>query len=426
MKTGAFESVIVVGPWQASRASGELRSDSSSVWLEPKVMDLLFLLASRPQEVISKEEISARLWPDVIVGDDTLARTISKLRKALGDNSKSPRFIETIPKRGYRLIENVREPKLAASPITAASRSMFPRLRWAAAVLGAAMLALGGWSLSPISRSAEEAQVLTERADDFYMQFTRGQNEAAIDLYERTIATNPTYARAYAGLANSLVQRVIRWPSPACSVKHRDLGQALRHGHTRSATSQRYLARAQQLAETAVLLAPHDAAAHKALGFVYGARQDFQRALASHRRAANLDPDAWAPLVNIADILQILDRPDEALAYLESAFTVMSRLRETEKTHVLRWYAPFAVGIGERYELKGQFGVAEQWYRRALDYAPLDRVATSQLAKLLSASGDRDAAARLCRELAERVGADQECISHPDSGDMKIERSVGG
>src|SRR5438270_13793337 len=49
----------------------------------------------------------AALWPGVIVGEDSLARTVSKLRQALGDDAKAPRYIETIAKRGYRLLVEV-------------------------------------------------------------------------------------------------------------------------------------------------------------------------------------------------------------------------------------------------------------------------------------------------------------------------------
>src|SRR5262249_30575140 len=98
---------IVIGDWTANRLSGELRSGDAVVRLEPKAMDLLCLLASLDGQAISKSAIMERLWPGVIVGDDTLARTVSRLRKALGDDARTPRYIETLHKRGYRLIASV-------------------------------------------------------------------------------------------------------------------------------------------------------------------------------------------------------------------------------------------------------------------------------------------------------------------------------
>ena len=78
---------IVLGDWRAQRTTGELTGPQGSERLEPKVMDLLFLLASKPGAAFTKDDIMAALWPDVIVGDDTLARAVSRLRKALQEGS---------------------------------------------------------------------------------------------------------------------------------------------------------------------------------------------------------------------------------------------------------------------------------------------------------------------------------------------------
>ena len=95
--------ILDLPPWRAFRSSGELRGPDGTARLEPRVMELLFLLASRPNEVWSREEIQEALWPGVVVGEDALARLVFKLRRALGDDPKAPRFVETLPKRGYRL-----------------------------------------------------------------------------------------------------------------------------------------------------------------------------------------------------------------------------------------------------------------------------------------------------------------------------------
>lgn len=72
--------------------------------LEPKVMDLLVYLARNPGEVISKEQILADVWDGVSVVEEALQRAISILRKTLGDDRENPKYIETISKKGYRLI----------------------------------------------------------------------------------------------------------------------------------------------------------------------------------------------------------------------------------------------------------------------------------------------------------------------------------
>jgi Tol biopolymer transport system component/DNA-binding winged helix-turn-helix (wHTH) protein len=75
--------------------------------IEPKVMEVLQALAERPGDVLSKERLIARVWAGTNVTDDVLTRSISELRRTLGDDAREPHFIETIPKRGYRLVAAV-------------------------------------------------------------------------------------------------------------------------------------------------------------------------------------------------------------------------------------------------------------------------------------------------------------------------------
>jgi len=96
-----------IGPWRVERSLNQLRRDAETVRLEPKVMDVLVYLAARPGQVIGRESLLEAVWPDVVVGDDALTHAIIKLRKALGDAAHEPAFIETIAKRGYRLIAPV-------------------------------------------------------------------------------------------------------------------------------------------------------------------------------------------------------------------------------------------------------------------------------------------------------------------------------
>ena len=72
--------------------------------IEPKVMDVLSVLMARRGDVLSREELIATVWGSNVGGDERLTRAISQLRKAFLDSAKSPRFIETVSKRGYRLV----------------------------------------------------------------------------------------------------------------------------------------------------------------------------------------------------------------------------------------------------------------------------------------------------------------------------------
>lgn len=71
--------------------------------IEAKTMQVLLALADRPDQVVTREELAHQVWPGRIVTDDALTNAIGKLRRALDDDARSPRFVETIAKRGYRL-----------------------------------------------------------------------------------------------------------------------------------------------------------------------------------------------------------------------------------------------------------------------------------------------------------------------------------
>ena len=81
-----------------------LMSGAREVRLTPKALALLSFLAERPGEVVTKEELFGAVWPNTTVGDAALVTCIQELRKALRDNARRPRYIETLHRRGYRFI----------------------------------------------------------------------------------------------------------------------------------------------------------------------------------------------------------------------------------------------------------------------------------------------------------------------------------
>lgn len=93
-----------LGGCDVDPATGQVRNGEQTVKLQPQAIEVLKYLARRPGEVISRHEIEDAVWNDRIVGYDALTGTMFKLRKALGDDPKAPRVIETISKRGYRLL----------------------------------------------------------------------------------------------------------------------------------------------------------------------------------------------------------------------------------------------------------------------------------------------------------------------------------
>ena len=102
-------SVVRFGTFEVSLQSGDVRKSGLKIRVQQQPLKLLEILLERPGEVITREELRSRVWPNESFGDFDQALNISigKLRSALGDSAESPRFIETLPKRGYRFIADV-------------------------------------------------------------------------------------------------------------------------------------------------------------------------------------------------------------------------------------------------------------------------------------------------------------------------------
>lgn len=93
-----------VGQWTVRPDLNTVSENGNAARLEPKVMDVLVCLAEKNGEVVNKDEILQKVWPDTFVSDDVLKRSISELRRAFKDDARDPHIIETIAKRGYRLV----------------------------------------------------------------------------------------------------------------------------------------------------------------------------------------------------------------------------------------------------------------------------------------------------------------------------------
>lgn len=180
----AFErpAVLRLGEWVVYPRLCRASRAGTPIHLRSQVIDLLVVLARRPGEIVSKEEVSAALWPGVHVSGSALSRCMAELRQVFDDDARSPWLIETISKRGYRLIApvqvedqesaSVREALLlqsadvpndgaeqgtntASAVAQAASDVSDParprtrrRLVWLAATAGALVVAAGAWAVA--------------------------------------------------------------------------------------------------------------------------------------------------------------------------------------------------------------------------------------------------------------------------------------
>lgn len=108
--------LIDLGSVQVDPANESLLVAGESVPLRPKAFATLMMLVSNPLRIVTKDELLDEVWSDTVVGDAVLKVCVRELRKALGDSTKEPRFIETVHRRGYRFLV---EPQQAPLPIEA-------------------------------------------------------------------------------------------------------------------------------------------------------------------------------------------------------------------------------------------------------------------------------------------------------------------
>jgi TolB-like protein/DNA-binding winged helix-turn-helix (wHTH) protein len=159
------QEAFLIGEWRVCPPEGTLARGGEIVRLEPKVMEVLVYLVSRAGDVVTRDDIEREVWRGAIVGYDAVTNTIIKLRKAFGDEPREPRYIGTIPKRGYRLLAPVKRdvqarpeatrpseaPSATAQVSASASATASPSApapapvkvrRWTFAVTGAALVVL--------------------------------------------------------------------------------------------------------------------------------------------------------------------------------------------------------------------------------------------------------------------------------------------
>ena len=138
------------GVFEFDAETPQLRKAGRPVRLRPQALKLLMLLVSRPREVISRDEIARWLWgADVFVDvEQGLNHTIKQVRAALGDDAESPRYVETIPRRGYRFIapvEAAAEPEGIPVPAESADMPLALELSGSTSLAEAAPLNVVGW-----------------------------------------------------------------------------------------------------------------------------------------------------------------------------------------------------------------------------------------------------------------------------------------
>src|SRR6266478_4103439 len=182
----AFESrpsvILRFGVFEVDVRAGELRKQGVRIKLQEQPFHVLTILLKRPGEVITREELRNQNWPaDTFVDfDNSLNTAINKLREALGDSADNPRFIETLPRRGYRFIAPISgvdgTTRGTATGVNVAAPTRSRKLLVAAAVVVLAAGIAGG-----LLWRARQARHLTERDTIVLGDFANSTGDAVFD-----------------------------------------------------------------------------------------------------------------------------------------------------------------------------------------------------------------------------------------------------
>lgn len=223
-----------------------LLRDSAPAPLTPKAFETLLALIEAGGQVVEKDKLMQRIWPDAVVEENNLAQCVSALRKALGEDPREHRYIATVPGRGYRFVASVREldeeeaervinerPADGAAAPTASSPAKRGTLtgvigqhRWRAAIALAALIAVvaaviyfskGAKGIESILSHRERAKLAKRRNVDpeahrayengryHWNKRTSAGLRRAIEYFNEAIARDPNYAQPYSGLADCYV-----------------------------------------------------------------------------------------------------------------------------------------------------------------------------------------------------------------------------
>lgn len=383
--------------------------------IEPKVFEVLTYLLHHRERFVSRDELSEKLWPGVVVSEAALTQCVAKARKAVGDNSEKQRVIKTQHGRGYRFVAEVREcdEKLTVAPKQReiSPPSFFVREEvqrnerlfvqfWVSRQAQGGILVLIGFFLAfglmtirqpatpPLSSLTEtrleermtpevsaaerkqealwflsvnspEASAYYLHGWDSFSRFTPETNDQARQLFARAVAMDPRYIAAYVGLGwTYVVEWDLCWTQDAD-----DLEQAF------------------DIAQKALVLNESSPTVHLLLSRVYLLKKHYEQAIRAAERAVALNPDCADCYATLADLLAVTGRPRQAIELVEQA-------RALDAVSA----SDYAAISGQAYFLSGQPELAIPALRRALIRNPNLLLARLHLALAYSELGLEKAA----------------------------------
>lgn len=281
-----------LGQWLVRPQDGSLGAPAGTARIEPLLMELLVCLCARAGQVVSKQQLIDAVWGGRFVSDETIKSSLYQLRKALDDSTRQPRFIETLPKRGYRML-------VQPAPLQTESRSTTTQ---AEQLYGKGHELL---SSQPSPASLKQARL----------------------YFERATQTDPSSARALAALAHTYILSVsvgldagnVLFPrAQAAAARAVELDPNLAEAHVALGVVQLLQHYDFNLAEDELRLAlrlnPEDTPAHRWYARLLSWHGRHAEAIAEARRALALDPLSLPARRDLLEVLFFARRYDETIA----------------------------------------------------------------------------------------------------------------
>ncbi|MGB9205810.1 MAG: winged helix-turn-helix domain-containing protein [Terriglobales bacterium] len=347
--------------FEADLRAGELRRSGVKVRIQDLPFRALGVLLSRPNEVVTREELRQALWPDdVFVDFDRgISSAIKRLRDALNDSADNPIFIETIERHGYRWIgpaqdaEPSAEEEVQLAPHAVAPPPPHASPRWIF-IFALPVLALlfAAWIFRPGYRSAKAGSktqpasslssaglplhAANREAEEFYLKGryywekrTPDSLNKAVDSFTQAIVHDPGYAPAYVGLADcyNLLREYTVMPASeaypralAAAKKAVELDDRSSEAHASFAFASFFgtgdTATADREYRRAIELNPNNGAAHHWYATYLQCLRRYPESLAEIERAQSLEPASKSVLADKGAILFDAGRPRDAIALL--------------------------------------------------------------------------------------------------------------
>ena len=409
---------------------GELRRECEVITLPKLSYDLLVALAQAAPALLSQEELISRVWPERVIGDETLKQRIKLLRKSLGDDASAPQYIVAVRGRGYRLLPTVkcecvvRHPPSVMLDLSANDRfpsltgnsfgkvwrrtSMLGLIFFIVAVIGITTMSMWGVDIknndsafvideiqvvekikgnhvsvqqehsldnnvinngiNTLDAATANAQRLYLRGREYYHRYRKQDNDIAIEFFQKALAEDNSFARAYAGLSQAYSQQYFQF-----SGQETDKQLAIDNAYQ------------------ALSYDNKSSVGYKALGTAYYVAGWLSKSIKTLRRGQYIEPNEIEILINLAFIHSEQGELKTALQWHKKILTQAPE------------HAVAMMHTGLTLQRAQQFNLAKMWYLRALNLQPDYMLTTYHLAQLAIAQQDYTAALTLVESQPDGV-----------------------